>query len=281
MHGASKRMRQRLLCAALSTSIAAATTTAQETPVDTIPWPPRNRLAVTATARLESVRGDTIRLTYSVQSHATSVQAGSALFFRRYTKTWLVGSPKRWVGDSTLVQDSAAVIWYSVTTADNLDPGENLTGFSIAGLGVPDLVTLRVPGDTPAPVYDDSEPDRYGERASIWVDAAEVATVGIVPQPSGAPAVLLTRLSRLSSRACELGWIAPVSTCSGLNARLSVARTELANGQSGTALSEIDAYIADLEARRGGEVSESAYALLWPNAKTVSETMNRARNAAG
>jgi hypothetical protein len=255
---------------ALFTTIARiANATAQQAPVDTIPWPPRNWLAVTATARLESMRGDTIRLTYSVQSHATSVQAGSALFFRRYAKTWLVGSPKRWVGDSTLVQDSAAVIWYSVTTADNLDPGENLTGFSIAGLGVPDLVTLLMPGDTPAPVYDDSEPDRYGERASIWVDAAEVTTVGIVPPPVVTPSGMLDRLSTLSSRACELGWIARVSTCSGLSARLSVGRTALAKGQNATARSEIAAYIAELEARRGREVSESAYALLWPNARSL------------
>jgi hypothetical protein len=259
---------------ALFTTIAAtATATSQEAPIDTIPWPPRNRLAVTATARLESMRGDTIRLTYSVQSHPTSVQPGSALFLRRYTKTWLVGSPKRWVGDSTLVQDSAAVIWYSVTTADMLDPGENLTGFSIAGLGVPDLVTLRVPGHTPPPVYDDSEPDRYGERASIWVDAAEAITVGIVPPPTGTAAVLLARLSTLSSRACELAWIAPASVCSSLTARLSAAAAAVAKGEKRTARSEIDAYVADLEARRGAEVSESAHALLWPNAKSLRQRL--------
>lgn len=258
-----------VLGALLTTLARTATTTAQEAPVDTIPWPPRNQLAVTATARLESVRGDTIRLTYSVQSHATSVQPGSALILRRSTKTWIVGSPKRWVGDSTLVQDSAAVIWYSVTSADNLDPGENLTGFSIAGLGVPDLVTLRVPGDTPAPVYNDSEPDRYGERASIWVDAAEVTTVGIVPQPSGAAAVLLNRLSALSSRACELAWVSPASICSSFTARLSAAKAALVRGDPRAARLEIDTYIADLEARRGAEVSESAYALLWPNANVL------------
>jgi hypothetical protein len=88
-----------------------------------------------------------------------------------------------------------------------------------------------------------------------------------VPQPVASSAGMLDRLSTLSSRACELAWVTPASICSNLSARLSVARTALAEGQNGTARSEIDAYIADLEARRRGEVSESAYALLWPNAK--------------
>lgn len=261
-------MRQRLLRAALSTAIAA-TATAQETRVDTIPWTPQNQLTITAPVRLDSMRGDTIRLTYSVQSHPTSLQTGRTVLLRRTTRVWIVGSPIRWLGDTTLVRDSTAVIWSAFSLPDRIDPGESLTGFAIAGVGVPDLVTLRVRGDVAPPVYNDSEPIRYGKRASIWVDAAETLTVGIVPQPVATSSGMLDRLSTLSSRACELAWVAPASICSSLSARLSVARTALAKGQNGTARSEIDAYIADLEARRGGEVSESAYALLWPNAKTL------------
>jgi hypothetical protein len=250
--------------------MAATAATAQEAPVDTVPWTPLNQLTITAPVRLDSMRGDTIRLTYSVQSHPTSAQAGEAVFLRRNTRIWVVGSPRRWYGeDSTLVQDSAAVIWFTFTVPDRIDPGESLTGFAIAGVGVPDLVTLRVPGYVPAPVGDESANIEYAEPPSIWVDAAEALTVGIVPQPVATSAGMLDRLSTLSSRACELAWITPASTCSSLSARLSVAGTALAKGQNGTALSEIDAYIADLEARRGGEVSESAYALLWPNAKTL------------
>jgi hypothetical protein len=74
-------MRQRLLRAALSTAIAATAATAQETPVDTIPWTPLNQLTITAPVRLDSMRGDTIRLTYSVQSHSASVQPGRSVFF--------------------------------------------------------------------------------------------------------------------------------------------------------------------------------------------------------
>jgi hypothetical protein len=262
-------MRERLLRAALSTALAA-TAAAQEAPVDTIPWTPRNQLAITAPVRLDSLRGDTIRLTYSVQSHFTSVQAGYAVFLLRNTRIWVVGSPKRWFGDTTPVQDSAAVTWMTFTARDQIDPGEGLTGFAVAGVGVPDFVTLRVHGDVPAPVGNDSANIEYADPPSAWVDAAEATTVGIVPQPVTTSAGMLDRLSTLASRACELAWITPASTCSSLGARLSVARTALAKGQHGTARSEIDAYIADLEARRGEQVSESAYALLWPNAKTLS-----------
>jgi hypothetical protein len=259
-------MRQRLLRAALSTALAA-TAAAQETRVDTIPWTPRNQLTITASVRLDSMRGDTIRLTYSVQSHPTSVQAGRSVFLRRNAMIWVVGSPSHWSGDTTLVQDSAAVIWYTFNARTRIKPRESITGFAVAGIGVPDLVTLRVPGDVPAPVGDESANIEYAEPPSIWVDAAEALTVGIVPQPVATSAGMLDRLSTLSSRACELAWITPASTCSSLSARLSVAGTALAKGRNGPARSEIDAYIADLEARRGGEVSESAYALLWPNAK--------------
>jgi hypothetical protein len=259
-------MRQRLLRAALSTAIAA-TATAQEAPADTIPWTPSNQLTITAPVRLDSMRGDTIRLTYSVQSHPTSVQSGEAVFLRRYVKTWVVGSPARWVGDSTMIGESTGIAWFTFEDIGRIDPGENLTGFSIAGVGVPDLVSLQVMGYVPAPVGDESANLEYEDPPSIWNDAATAMAVGIVPQPPGFALDLLNRLSTLSSRVCELAWVTPASICSSLSARLSVARTALANSQNGAARSEIDAYIADLDARRGAEVSESAYALLWPNAK--------------
>jgi hypothetical protein len=260
---------QRLLRAALSTAIAAATATAQEAPADTIPWTPSNQLAVTATTRLESMRGDTIRLTYSLQSHPTSVQSGEVVFLQRYVKSWVVGSPARWVGDSTMIGESTGIAWFTFEDIGRIDPGENLTGFSIVGVGVPDLVSLRVLGYVPAAVGDGSSDVEYEDPPSIWDDAAAAMAVGIVPQPPGFALDLLNRLSTLSSPVCELAWIARVSICSSLSARLSVARTALTKRQNSKARSEIDAYIADLEARRGGEVSESAYALLWPNAKTL------------
>jgi hypothetical protein len=259
-------MCQRLIRAALSTALAAAAT-AQETPVDTIPWTPRNQLAVTATTRLESIRGDTVRLMYSLQSHPTSVQSGEVVFLQRYVKSWVVSSPARWVGDSTMIGESTGIAWFTFEDTGRIDAGENLTGFSIVGVGVPDLVSLRVLGYVPAAVGDGSSDVEYEDPPSIWDDAAAAMAVGIVRQPSGFALDLLNRLSTLASRVCELAWVSPVSTCSSLSARLSVAGTALANGQNGTARSEIDAYIADLEDRRGGEVSESAYALLWPNAR--------------
>src|SRR5688500_8352457 len=106
-------MPQRLLRAALSTAIAATAAIAQETPVDTIPWTPRNQLTMTAPVRLDSMRGDTIRLTYSVQSDVKSAQAGRSVFLRRNARMWVVGSPPGWSGDTTLVQDSAGVIWFT------------------------------------------------------------------------------------------------------------------------------------------------------------------------
>src|SRR5688500_11455097 len=133
-------MCQRLLRAALSAAVAATAATAQEAPVDTIPWTPLNQLTINAPERLDSMRGDTIRLTYSVQSHATSVQAGDAVFLRRNTRIWVVGSPSQWAGDTTLVQDSAAVIWFTFNARTRIKPGESITGFAVAGIGVPDLV---------------------------------------------------------------------------------------------------------------------------------------------
>lgn len=245
----------------------------QEPPIDTIPWPARNQLSVTTLVRLESVLGDTIRLVYSVQSQPTSVQPGKALILQRHTRTWIVGSPKRWVGDTTLVQDSAAVIWYSVTTSDMVDPGENLTGFSIAGLGVPDIATLRVPGHYPAPLYSDTARIQYGAPRSIWVDAAEATTVGLVPTPTGTTAQLLSRLSSLNTRACELGWVSPTSVCTTLAGRLASSSSAFAGGDIVGARSEMDAYISELETRRGGDVTEDGFALLWPNAKAARERM--------
>ena len=246
---------------------------AQEPPADTIPWPAANQLSVIARARLDSRLGDTIQLSYSVESAPSSVQSGRTFTVRAYARSWVVAAPVRWVGDSGRIQDSSAVIWSSFSVTDLLTPGTQLTGFVTAGVGATDLVGFRVRGHYDPPLYDDTTRIQYASAPSIWANAAQGSTVGIVPTPTGTPSQLLSRLSSLNTQSCDLGWVSPSSVCVTLAGRLTSASSALAGGDITTARSEMDAYISEIETRRSGDVSEDAFALLWPNAKTVRERL--------
>jgi hypothetical protein len=188
-----------------------------------------------------------------------------------YARSWVVGAPLRWFGDSAQVQDSSVVVWSSFSVTDLVTPGAQRTGFVAAGIGATDLVPFRVRGHYAPPVYSDTSRTQYADPPSIWVDAAQGTTVGLVPMPTGATAQLLSRLSSLNTRACELGWVEPAAVCTSLAGRLTAASNALSAGDIATARSEMDAYISELESRRGGDIKEDGFALLWPNAKAARE----------
>src|SRR6266513_4972830 len=78
---------------------------------DSIPWPAGNRLTVTVTAESASVRGDTIRLWYTLSNSASSEQAARHLAIRTFLTLYGMAGPPRWHTSPGMVQDSSAALW--------------------------------------------------------------------------------------------------------------------------------------------------------------------------
>ncbi|HEX6939590.1 MAG TPA: hypothetical protein VF158_09265 [Longimicrobiales bacterium] len=242
---------------------------------DSIPWPAANRLDVTVTARVTEVRGDTLRLTYTVANAAGSEQAAQTFVVRTYLPDYTIASPRLWMGMRGMVQDSAAAHWFSIATERFIVPGDSLGGFVFEGVGLLDIVPYRVQGYYDLPAYDDSQPWRIARPPSFWVNSVPGVTIGIKPIPDALPAdALLERLRDLTGRSCaEPRWIDNAGVCRSLLSKLDAALRALERENTGAARAQVESFLAELEAQHGEppgkHVNDTAYWLLRTNAEHV------------
>ena len=141
-------------------------------------------------------------------------------------------------------------------------PGEVSPVLAYEAIGLPGIVSyraLRYFGVRNARVAD--EPETFGfEKAGAEYTVGK--TVGVVSLPIDLrPAGLAARLRRLVDQACELGWIERGSSCRSLQA------------YSRPSVPAMRAFHRELVAKRGRSVSETAFALLAPNAEFLLTKM--------
>lgn len=237
---------------------------------DSVPWPAGNRLAVTLSAVSASVRGDTVRLVYQLWNAPTSEQATQHIAIRTFVPEYKIGGPARWNASPGMVQDSTAALWSALRGRPDVQPGQTLGGFWFEGVGLPDIVPMRVQGRYELPAYDDSRPWLVRRAPSFWANSAAGYTVGVVPPPAARDrAALVARLIRLTSRACDLEWITRRGVCESLQAKLDNAVRHLGAGQLRAVKEELEAFVNELEAQHGTQpgkhVSDNAYWLLRTN----------------
>lgn len=232
---------------------------------DSIPWPRGDRLTVAVSAESASVRGDTSRVWYALRNEQTSEQAAHHFALRIDLDQYRMGGPARWYESPGLVQDSAAALWSALSSQADVQPGNELVGVWVEGVGLPGITAFRIQGYYATPPYDDSVGWRYQKAPSFWANSVAGFTVGIEPLP-GVRDVrsLLQRVRGLTERACrELGWIANPITCARL---LEV----FARGPREDARASVHSFISQLDAgRKAGTVNSSAYWLLKTNIEYI------------
>jgi hypothetical protein len=143
-------------------------------------------------------------------------------------------------------------------------PGEASPVLAYEAIGLPGIVpyrALRYYGVRDARFASDGAPEfRFDKPGAEYVVGK---TVGVVSLPLDLrPVALAARLRRLVDQACELGWVDdPRATCRSLraNARPSVKAMR--------------AFHRELVGQRGRAISETAFALLAPNAEFLLTKM--------
>lgn len=235
---------------------------------DSIPWPAGDHLTVTVSTDSARLRGDTIRLWYSVANARTSEQAAYHLAIRTLVSRYEIGGPPRWHASPGMVQDSAAALWSAVFSPPGVQPGKSRDGFWFEAVGLPTIVAFRVQGHYEPPVYNDSLPWRVQKAPSFWANSVAGFTVGIEPLPEVRDvALLLRRLQDLTQRACsELSWIRNPGVCNRLQTNLAHASQAAARRDWADMRAQLQRYLSELSAERGG----TAYWLLKPNADYIT-----------
>jgi hypothetical protein len=143
-------------------------------------------------------------------------------------------------------------------------PGETGPALVYEAEGLPGLVRYRALRYTEIPVVpeaDLSDVESTPRFEDADPDAVLGTTVGVVPVPVGlSTEQLKLRLVEYLDTACSLGWIEH-GICTSLKAKVRPGHIVL------------HAFMNELNAQRGGHVSESAYALLYANAEYVRERL--------
>jgi hypothetical protein len=226
---------------------------------DSVPWPAANQLSVAVSARVQSQRGPSLTIEYTLANAASSKQSVQSFVVRTYVPNSALTAPVPWLSLRGLVQDSAAAHWFALDDESLIRPGQTLGGFTFTASGVLDIVPFRAQGNYKPPVAEEGDPVQA--PPSLWTNSAPGWTIGVVPRPAQDPSALLTRAILLLRRACQLKWITSEDACHSLRAKLEHASQRR---------DELAAFLQELEAEHRRHVTDDAYWLLKVNIEALN-----------
>lgn len=166
-------------------------------------------------------------------------------------------------------------------------PGETQSGFELNSKGLPGIRSYVLsPNYDPSEYYpsvDELESIEEIKRIDSLIsrDRRELPvrgkTVGPVAPPSNtSPSnYTSTLLSYLSQSCTELGWITNQGICRSLEVKLENAQRQLERGNTNAASGSLQAFLNELEAQKGKQVSPEAYALLYFNGEYLLNRLNQ------
>jgi len=149
-----------------------------------------------------------------------------------------------------------------------IKPGNSLAGFSFESKEPPGVATFFSKGWVKIPDYTE-EPPAEGpppplEFGHDRFKGITVAPVVVTDTSSGG---LIDRLITLKDSMPGYGWIANQGIINSLNVKLKAAKESIAKGNNKTASNQLSAFINELDAQKGKQVNENAWALLKANAE--------------
>jgi hypothetical protein len=202
--------------------------------------------------------GNVTRMSYVVANEARSSDRLFEFAVRSPVPVWRLEmpTPQTQYRGATQEGDTDVASWGWLD--DMPRPGESSPVLTYEAIGLPGIVAYRalryfgVRSVRPAGL-DESDELRF-DRAGAEYTVGK--TVGVVSLPIDLrPSALANRLRRLVDDACDLGWVDSPATCRSLraNARPSARAVRV--------------FHRELVAQHGKAVSETAFALLAPNAE--------------
>ena len=201
------------------------------------------------------VRGDTVRVAYTVTNAPTSTADLFAFTVDAATHLVEIERPSRSVAAHTLIAHDfggrPVASWGFVDPT--IAPAASAPSLAYRAIGLPGLVkywaTPYQAPDTIEAADVSSEELAAGPGASA---ADSGLTVGVVPFPADrSRSALLHRLTTMLDRVCMRGWVDNQGVCNSLRVKIDH--------------DQMDALLNELSAQRGKHVNETAYFLLAGN----------------
>jgi len=223
---------------------------------------------------------------YSLTSMATSIQ--DVRFFSVLTDRFYphANSPRGWEDYKSTPIGLPPMVYWAAGWGDlpegkmvpdhggidpspfNIKPGSTLDGFSFESKEPPGVATfysggfVKVPDVIEEPIEGEPHPPR-----EFGVDAFQGKTVGPVVVTDNSLGGLINRLISLKDSMPSFGWVTNQGIITSLNVKLSAANESIAKGHNKAAVNQLNAFINELDAQKGKQVNENAWALLKANAE--------------
>lgn len=235
---------------------------------------PGQHVKVNVTPVSIAVRGDTIGISYTVQSTTASTEKLAAFLVDAPSRVLKIARPApvaSWSTDSLWAGRPIAQ-WIILNL---LNPGSTTPQLYFESVGLPGILTYWAGGDFAPPPVDDAA-DAQPRPDLLATEMINGRTVGVDPWPADrSPKSLLSRLRSLTQSSCAptLLWVTSSSLCTKLLGYVDQAETNRAAGKTAQAKSSLNSYISSLSGKTAGTfatgVTASGYWLLKPNAGII------------
>lgn len=149
----------------------------------------------------------------------------------------------------------------------NIKPGNSLSGFSFESKSPPGVVEFLAGGFARLLTTEEEPESSFPPGHSVFDDFFKGKTIGPVAVTDSSADGLIDRLISLKDSMSGYGWITNQGIINSLNVKLNAAKESIAKGNNKTASNQLNAFINELEAQKGKQVNENAWALLKANAE--------------
>lgn len=149
----------------------------------------------------------------------------------------------------------------------NIKPGQSLSGFSFESNSPPGIVDFYAAGYARLLTTEEEPESTFPPGHTFLDDLFKGKTIGPVAVADKTPRGLIDRLITLKDETPKYNWITNQGILNSLNVKLNAAKESIAKGNNKTAVNQLNAFINELDAQKGKQVNENAWALLRANAE--------------
>lgn len=241
-----------------------------------------NRIDVTVSPAISFDKDRNIfSYSYSVESTAKSIQEVHIFCVTTDKFYSHPNSPAGWVDfKSTPVNIPTMVEWGAIGGSDNIPangilepspfnikPGQTISGFSFESEALPGICKFFSEGFVIISKVSEEPPEEQLPPYEFGQDAFKGQTIGPVLIGDQSIGGLIDRLISLKDSMPSYGWLTNQGIINSLNVKLNAVKESVVKGNNKTAINQLKAFNNELDAQKGKQVNDNAWALLKANAE--------------
>ncbi|MDE3058447.1 MAG: hypothetical protein KGJ59_10875 [Bacteroidota bacterium] len=236
-------------------------------------YPSAKEIAVSVVAHVTELKNGKFFYEYQLQSLPNSKQNIWTFDVEYHAPVQEIQAPTEWLGDPGYLPPPR-VQWYARDSLVEISPDSKLGGFSFLSGGIPSIEIYYVSGWVEPPVFtEENAPDSV-----IGDNVLENSVKGITIGPTAPPvnfsaSTWIDTLISYKHQAVSLGWIDNQGIANSLDSKLDNAKSKLSAGDTTAAKNMLNAFVNEVEAQNGKQLTSEAYALLKFNAEYLIDRL--------